>query len=59
MKWYKEIVREWSKKKFELDYDKMMRLFEAACYPKQGLKSIDEENDFWKRYYEELLREKG
>ena len=59
MKWYKEIVGEWSKKKFEIDYDKMMRLFEAACYPKQGLKSIDEENDFWKRYYEELLRGEG
>lgn len=59
MKWYKEIVEEWSKKKFELDYDKVMRLFEVACYPKQGLKSIDEEKAFWKRYYEELLKGEG
>ena len=59
MKWYKDMVEEWSNKKFELDYDKMMRLFEAADYPKQGLKSINEEKKFWKKYYEELLKGEG
>ncbi len=59
MKWYREIVEEWSKNKLELDYDKMMVLFDLAGYPKIGLKSIEQEKDFWKRYYEELLKYEG
>lgn len=59
MKWYKNIVEEWSKKKFELDYEKMMMLFNLAGYPKVGLKSIEEEKEFWKRYYKELLKNEG
>lgn len=48
MKWYRDIVEEWSNRKLELDYDKMMRLFDLAGYPKEGLKSIEEEKEFWK-----------
>ncbi len=59
MKWYRDIVEEWSNRKLELDYDKMMRLFDLAGYPKEGLKSIEEEKEFWKRYYEQLLRNEG
>jgi len=59
IEWYRETVEKWPNKKFELDYEKMMRLFDAAGYPKEGLKSIDEEKRFWKRYYEELLKGEG
>lgn len=59
IEWYRETVEKWSNKKFELDYEKMMRLFDAAGYPKEGLKSIDEEKRLWKRYYEELLKGEG
>jgi len=59
MKWYRETVEEWSQKRFELDYDKMMRLFDLAGYPKGGLKSIEAEQAFGKRYYEELLKNEG
>lgn len=59
IEWYRETVEKWPNKKFELDYEKMMRLFDVAGYPKEGLKSIDEEKRFWKRYYEELLKGDG
>lgn len=59
LKWYNETIEKWSKGKFELDYDKMMRLFDIAGYPKHGLKSLDEEKKFWKKYYEELLKGEG
>ncbi len=39
----------------KLSYDEMMHLFELAGYPKDGLKSVDEEINFWKRYYYHLL----
>lgn len=57
--WYRETVEEWSQRKFALDYDKMMMLFDRAGYPKEGLKSIEQEKDFWKRYYEVLLKNEG
>ena len=40
---------------YKLSYDEMMNLFDLAGYPKEGLKSIDEEVCFWKRYYIQLL----
>lgn len=58
-KWLVKTIEEWSDKKFEMDYDKMMRLFDMAGYPKNGLKNIEEEKDFWKRYYRELLKAEG
>lgn len=57
--WYRETVEEWSQRKFALDYAKMMMLFDRAGYPKEGLKSIEQEKDFWKRYYEVLLKNEG
>ena len=59
IKWYREVVEEWSQKKFELDYEKMMMLFDLAGYPREGLKSIEQEKDFWRKYYEELLKNEG
>lgn len=58
-KWLVKTIEEWSDKKFEMDYDKMMRLFDMAGYPKNGLKNIEEEKDFWERYYRELLKAEG
>lgn len=59
LKWYIQTVEEWSRKEFKLDYERMMQLFDLARYPKNGLKSLDEEKKFWKRYYEELLKAEG
>lgn len=57
--WFISHIENWSKKKFELTYDRMMELFDIAGYPKNGLKSIDEEKLFWKKYYEELIKSEG
>ena len=40
VKWYRKTIEEWSQRKFELDYDKMMMLFDLAGYPKEGLKIL-------------------
>lgn len=58
-KWFNETVEGWSKRKLDLDYNRMMKLFDTAGYPKDGLKSLDDEKKFWKRYYEELLKSEG
>lgn len=57
--WRNEIVEGWSGKKFEMDYDKMMELFEKAGYPKDGLKSIEDEIEFRKQYYKQMLIGEG
>lgn len=59
LKWRDQTIEEWSKRKFEIDYERMMQLFDMAGYPKNGLKSLEEEKEFWKRYYEELLKAEG
>lgn len=59
MDWYHETVRNWSHRELDLDYDSMMTLFDLAGYPKNGLKSLDEEKKFWKHYYTELLKREG
>jgi len=59
IEWCNHIIESWSNKKLELDYGKMMMLFDRAGYPKNGLKNIEEEKEFWKRYYEELLLNEG
>lgn len=58
-KWFNEIIEKWSKRKLELDYNRMMQLFDRAGYPQNGLKSLDAEKEFWKKYYEELLKAEG
>lgn len=57
--WFNKTVEEWSKRKLEISYDRMMQLFDTAGYPKDGLKSIEAEKEFWKKYYEELLKSEG
>lgn len=42
-------------KEYKLSYDEMMKLFDLAGYPKDGLKSVDDEMLFWKSYYAQLL----
>ena len=53
------MVKSWSGRDYDVDYDKMTVLFDRAGYPKNGLKSIDEEIEFFKNYYYEILREHG
>ncbi len=59
VKWRNEIIKSWSGKDYDVDYNKMMELFDRAGYPKTGLKSVEEEIIFFKKYYEELLKEHG
>lgn len=54
-----ELIERWSGRKLKLDYYRTMDLFKKAGYPQNGLKSVDEEVLFWKRYYKQLLREEG
>lgn len=54
--WFSEIVSMWSGKPFELPYDKMMSLFHLAAEGKKPwYKSVDDEREFFKRYYRYLL----
>ncbi|MEA5039706.1 MAG: HAD family hydrolase [Clostridiaceae bacterium] len=57
--WKKAEIEGWSGREYRMDYDRMMRLFTAAGYPKTGLKSVEEEITFWLRYWVCLLREEG
>lgn len=59
VKWRNEMIKSWSGREYSVDYDKMMELFDRAGYPKNGLKSVDEEKVFFKKYYEELLKAHG
>lgn len=57
---WREKIFTWSGRKFgSLSYGHMMALFDRAGYPKDGLKSVEAEIAFWKRYYYELLLENG
>lgn len=55
----REMIEKWSGKPFVLDYDRLMRLFDLSGRPQEGLKSIEEEIEFTKRYYRVLLKEEG
>lgn len=55
----KEMIEGWSGKPFILDYEGLMRLFDLSGRPREGLKSIEEEIEFTKRYYRVLLKEEG
>lgn len=58
--WRDKIIRQWSKKPFELPYDKMMNLFLLASEGKSPwYRNIDDERDFFRRYYRHLLIEEG
>lgn len=58
-KWEKELIEGWSGKEYKLDYEKRMYLFDRAGYPKDGLKSVEKEIEFWRKFYIRLLQEEG
>lgn len=58
--WRDKTISEWSGKPFELDYDKMMSLFQFASEGrKPWYKTLDDEREFFKRYYFHLLVGEG
>ena len=59
-KWRDNIIEEWSGKTFELPYEKMMKLFNLASEGKKPwYKTLEDERNFFKRYYKHLLIEEG
>lgn len=57
--WQKQQIESWSGQTYCMDYEKTMKLFDLAGYPKKGLKSVEEEIEFWNRYYVQLLLNEG
>lgn len=58
--WRDKTISEWSGKPFELDYDKMMSLFQLASEGrKPWYKTLQDEREFFKRYYYHLLIGEG
>ena len=58
--WRNNIISEWSGKPFKLPYDKMSKLFELAAEGKNPwYKTIDDEREFFKRFYKHLLIGEG
>ncbi|MDO4354955.1 MAG: hypothetical protein Q4E13_00420 [Clostridia bacterium] len=51
-------VEAWSGRPYAMDSDRMMRLFDAAGYPKGGLKGVAEELEFWLRYLSDCWRKR-
>ena len=59
-KWRDAMISEWSGKPFDLPYDKMMKLFDLASLGrKPWYKTLEDEREFFKRYYKYLLIEEG
>lgn len=59
-KWRDAMISEWSGKPFELPYDKIMKLFDLASLGrKPWYKTLEDEREFFKRYYKYLLIEEG
>lgn len=58
--WRDQKISEWSGKSFELSYEKMMNLFHAASEGKTPwYRNIDDEREFFKRFYRHLLIGEG
>lgn len=58
--WRDETIKSWSGKDFKLPYDKMMNLFALASGGKKPwYKNLDDEREFYKRYYRHLLVGEG
>lgn len=56
IKWRDEIIESWSGHRFDMTYEKMMHLFEAASQGKRPwYKTLDDEKAFFKRYYRHML----
>ena len=59
-KWRNSIITEWAGKSFELPYEKMMKLFNLASEGrKPWYNNLDDERNFFKKYYKLLLVEEG
>ncbi|HOJ12672.1 MAG TPA: HAD family hydrolase [Clostridiales bacterium] len=59
-KWRDLTIESWSRKPFELSYNKMMILFQLAAEGKTPwYKTVDDEKEFNKRYYRHLLFGEG
>lgn len=60
IKWRDELISLWSGHKFNLPYEKMMRLFERASLGmRPWYRNLDDERDFFKRYYRLMLLEEN
>ncbi|MGN0478788.1 MAG: HAD family hydrolase, partial [Hominenteromicrobium sp.] len=58
--WRDRVISEWSGKPFELSYEKMMGLFELAGEGrKPWYQTVDDEREFFKRFYRYLLIGEG
>ncbi len=58
--WRDNIISEWSGHPLSLPYDKMMNLFRLAGEGRDNwYKDVDEEREFFKRYYKHLLINEG
>lgn len=58
--WRNSQISKWTGKPFELPYEKMMKLFNLASEGKKPwYKTLDDEREFFKRYYRYLLIEEG
>lgn len=58
--WRNRIISEWSGKPFELSYEKMMALFNLAGEGKSPwYRDVDDEREFFRRYYRHLLTGEG
>ena len=58
--WRNQIISQWSGKPFELTYEKMMNLFSLASeWKTPWYKDVEDEKEFFKRYYRHLLIGEG
>ncbi len=58
--WRDNIISEWSEKPFALPYDKMMKLFELSSEGRTPwYRTVDDEREFFKRFYKYLLIGEG
>lgn len=58
--WRDRLIEEWSGKPFELPYDKMIMLFnKAKANRPYKYKNLEDEKEFFQRYYKYLLIEEG
>ena len=58
--WRDRLIEEWSGKPFELPYDKMTMLFNKAKENRPyKYKNLEDEKEFFQRYYKYLLIEEG
>lgn len=58
--WRNEIISKWSGKEFEITYEKMMSLFKLAGEGKKPwYKNLEDERNFFRRYYKYLIIGEG